>query len=296
MKSNRLFLFSAAVALLLTVTSCGTKKVLTGGGSPAAGNDVSASQAERQRIDFLRMVYDNEAYTECISSKIKFAISTGSKDLSVSGSLKMKKDDVIRIQLTPFGLMEVGRLEFTKDYVLIMDRMNKEYIKAGYKDVDFLSRNGLDFYALQALFWNQLFIPGTQKITDSSLTSFLVTMQSNKPNSLISLTHGDMKYTWEADNNTGQIKDVAVNYSNAADGTTDVGCTYGSFRPLGAKQFPSDMTLRLRSDALKGGKTFSLNIQMSGFDTTSGWETRTAVSSKYKKVSVSDVMNRLLGM
>ena len=37
---------------------------------------------------------------------------------------------MIRIQLTPLGLMEAGRIEFTKDYVLVVDRINKEYIKA----------------------------------------------------------------------------------------------------------------------------------------------------------------------
>ena len=78
-------------------------------------------------------------YAQAISAKIKFSINTGSKDLSVSGSLKMKKDDVIRIQLTPLGLMEAGRIEFTKDYVLVVDRINKEYIKASYSDVDFCS-------------------------------------------------------------------------------------------------------------------------------------------------------------
>lgn len=255
-----------------------------------------ADKQEAQRMTFLRKVYDNEAYANCLSSKIKFTLTSGQKDITVAGSLKMKKDEVIRIQLTPFGLMEVGRLEFTKDYVLIMDRINHEYVKAAYTDVDFLSRNGLDFYALQALFWNKLYVPGTQKITDSSLKNFSVTLNDGSDGGLISLVRGGMSYAWNADKSSGQIRSVEVTYNSKANGTTKVQCLYGSFKALGTKKFPANMTLKLNSDLVKSGKTMSLNIAMGDFDTADGWETSTTVSSKYKKVGVEDVMNRLLSL
>lgn len=242
----------------------------------------------------MRKVYDNEVYAKSISSKIKFTINTGSKDLSVSGSLKMKKDEVIRIQLTPFGLMEVGRLEFAKDYVILMDRINKEYVKASYADVDFLRDNGLDFYALQALFWNQLFIPGTQEITDSSLKNFSVTFNDAVANTIVSLKRGSMSYRWSADKTSGQLRSVDVTYSGKTSGTTTVTCNYGSFKPLGRKQFPMDITLIMKSDAVKGGKRMSLNMSLDGIDMSGDWETYTSVSGKYKHVSVQDVMNRLM--
>ncbi len=73
----------------------------------------------------------------------------------------MRKDEVIRIQLfIPILGTEVGSLEFTPDYVLIIDRLHKEYIKADYTQVDFLKKQGINFYSLQALFWNQLLLPG----------------------------------------------------------------------------------------------------------------------------------------
>jgi len=296
MRSNKTIIITVAIALCLTLFSCGTKKSVTDGGASSVVKTDKADEQEAQRMGFLRTVYDNEAYANCLSSKIKFTLTSGKKDVTVAGSLKMKKDEVIRIQLTPFGLMEVGRLEFTKDYVLIMDRINHEYVKAAYTDVDFLSRNGLDFYALQALFWNKLYVPGTQKITDSSLKNFTVTFSDNKPAGEISLQRDNMKYQWTANRSTGQILDVDVTYSSKAHGTTKVQCLYGTFQPLGTKKFPANMTLKLNSDLVKDGKTMALNIAMGDFDTTDGWETQTQVSSKYKKVSVEDVMNRLLSL
>ena len=35
---------------------------------------------------------------------------------------------------------------------------------------DFLKKNGLNFYSLQALFWNQLLVPGETSVTDKDLT------------------------------------------------------------------------------------------------------------------------------
>ncbi len=89
----------------------------------------------------------------------------------------MRRDEVIRITITPFGIMEAGRIEFTPDYVLVVDRINKQYIKATYSDVDFLKANGMDFYTLQALFWNELFMPSKQSVAESDLSAFSVNMQ-----------------------------------------------------------------------------------------------------------------------
>lgn len=297
LRINKLFAGVAAfVAFASVLSSCGSKKALIGGSTAKTGVEVSSRSNETIKLDFLRRVYDNEAYANCISSKIKFTIHRGSKDFSVSGSLRMKKDDVIRIQLTPFGLMEAGRIEFTKDYVLIMDRLNKEYVKAGYAEVDFLRRNGLDFYSLQALFRNSLFLPGTQKLTDSSLKSFDVAFGNGDGSNTVKLQRGNMSYAWKTDSKTGRIGEVAVTYDGKSSGKTTVTCTYYSFKPLGTKMFPAEMTLKMNSSLLKKAEGVSVSISSGSFDTSDDWETRTEVSAKYKKVSVDDVMKRILSL
>ena len=280
----------------LLVVSCGSSKALQGGTKPTKTEKVTLDNAETMSRDFLRKVYDNEVYANSITSKIKFTVNTGSKDISVSGSLNMKKDQVIRIQLTPFGLMEVGRLEFTKDYVLIMDRMNKEYIKASYADVDFLQKNGLDFYTLQALFWNKLFVPGTQKITDSSLKNFSVAFNNALSDAVVSYKRGDMGYAWSADKTTALIKSVGVTYDGKTSGKTTVTCDYGKFKPLGTKLFPTDITLKLKTGAVKNADKMSVNISINNLDTSDDWDTFTTVSGKYKQVDVQDVVKRLMKM
>ena len=62
------------------------------------------------------------------------------------------------------------------------------------------------------------------------------------------------------------------------------------------KHFPTDITLLMKSNAVKSSKPMSVNISLDGIDTDSDWDTFTSVSSKYRQVSVQDVMNRLLKM
>lgn len=284
---------AAVFAAMLLLSSCGTSRKATSGGASTANKDINAGNSETVKMNFLRKVYDNEVYSPCITSKIKFTLNTGSKDISVSGSLRMKKDDVIRIQLTPFGLMEAGRLEFTKDYVLIVDRLNKRYVKEDYTKVDFLKRNGLDFYALQSLFWNQLYVPGTQKVSDAALKDYTVTFNDAVRGTLIQYIRGNMDYKWTADDNTGQITKTDVTYSSKTDGKTQLVCNYGAFKPLQAKEFPTNIVMSVKSDAVKQGREVSVSLELNSLGTDSNWEPRTEVSSKYRKVTAEEVMQML---
>ena len=265
-------------ALALAVVSCGTKKAAVDATSSATGLVNRHGSTEVDARSVMQKVYANQVDARCISSKIKFTLRNGQKDLSVSGSLRMKKNEVIRIQL----------------YVLLMDRMNKQYIKARYADVGFLSSNGLDFYTLQALFWNQLFIPGRQGVDQSALGSFTVKGGAAGGDNAVSLKHGDMEYLWSTGKADGQIKSVDMTYSGKHAGKTSVRCSYGSFKQLGAKKFPTDITLTLSSASIKKAGDMSVNIAIDKLGTDDGWDTFTSVSSKYKQVSVEDLMKRLL--
>ena len=209
----------------------------------------------------------------------------------------MRRDDVIRIQLSvPILGMEAGRLEFTKDYVMIVDRIHTEYVKGDYNKVDFLKNNGLDFYSLQALFWNQLFLPGEKTITKDKLKAFDVTLNNDPKNSTLSLKRDRLSYVWQADNNSALIKQVDAQYSSQQSGNTKLQCTYGDFRPLGVKQFPTDITLDMNTSATKKAKQIKMNIRMKSLNTDSKWDARTTLSKKYKEVSAEDVLNRLMNL
>lgn len=281
--------------MALVVVSCGTKKTVVDN-STDVKTVTGTEDAEQLKLNYMRRVYDNAVYTQNIVSNIDFSIDTGSKDISVGGSLHMRKDDVIRIQLTAFGLMEVGRLEFTKDYVMIVDRIHKEYIKADYNKVSFLQRNGLNFYSLQALFWNMLFMPGTKKVTDDMLKQFALNLQSSSAMVPVNLKQGNMSYVWQTESKTGQIKQTEITYADKSSGTTKIICKYDDFKPVGTKMFPHMLTLNGKTQATQNPRDVKVGIKLKGVKMDKDWETRTTLSGKYKAVSVEEVLEKITSL
>ena len=203
----------ALVAVPLVLASCGTKKKVVEKPKPVTEEKI-------QETKFLQKVNDNAQFSKFITSKVKFQIQVGAQDMTLTGNLKMKRDDVIRLQLMAFGFVEAGRLEFTTDYVLIMDRINKQYIKASYEQLDFLRNSGLNFYSLQALFWNELFMPGQTKVTDEVLKGYSSNVTGDEV--VITYSQDKMNYKWLAEKETGRIDMANVIYKDRIHGQTQL--------------------------------------------------------------------------
>ncbi len=284
----------------LLLASCGTGKHVTNPGTTQTSTTTKNQGADavaKQKLTFVQKVYDNAAYQQNLVSKISFTLVSGSKDITVPGSLHMRKDDVIRLQLfVPLIGSEVGRLEFTKDYVLIMDRIHKQYVKADYNQVDFLNRNGINFASLQALFWNQLFIPGAQKVGETQLKEYDVNLAATGNDYPISLTQKNMTFVWNADKGSGQINSADITYNSKEHGNSSLNWKYSDFRSFGSKKFPYLETFDISSNATGKNKKIQVSIELNRITTDSDWETRTNVSSKYQQVDVESLLKQLMNL
>lgn len=285
------------VGIMGLVASCGSKKAIVQDSSTISARAQEAVSPRVRELTFVQKVYDNQVYANNIVGDMTFRIKMGSKEVTVPGALRMRKDEVIRIQLfIPLLGTEVGRLEFTPDYVLIVDRMHKEYIKADYNQVDFLQAQGISFYSLQALFWNQLLLPGVRKVSESDLKRFNVDFTVDSDNLPVSYRQGDMTYQWQADKTTGRISQAQVNYHSDLYGNSSLNMDYDNFRAVGAKQFPADMELRLSTQATSKPREVSIRFSMDKITTDSKWDAHTEVSGRYKKVEPQDVLGKILNM
>ena len=287
----------SVLAALWLLAACGTKKeVVTE--TPVSTVEVKPATADalqKQKLEFVKKVAATATKAENITSKIDFNIKMNEKDVSVSGKLYMRRDDVIRIQLSvPVLGMEAGRMEFTKDYVMIVDRIHTQYVKADYSQVDFLKNNGLNFNALQALFWNQLFVPGKESVDNADLNLFNVELGNATGQNTVGLEREHMKYTWSADSKSALIKQTDVDYTSNKSGGTHVTCTYDDFKSFAGKQFPHSIVLDLNTTSTQKARNMRMGIKMKNPNTDSDWDTRTKVSKKYKEVSVDDVMKQLI--
>ena len=113
----------ALLTFTLALSSCRSHKVAEVDSQPVVTNPIQ---------DELLSKVDSHTQRKAtfVGSKMKFSVTVGDQQLSLTGNLRMKRNDVIRLQLLAFGFVEAARLEFTKDYVLILDKYNRQYLKA----------------------------------------------------------------------------------------------------------------------------------------------------------------------
>ena len=290
----------AALCLPFLLGACGTKQAVTGGKNSVAKakTETSHSQqdADLQKLAFVQKVYDGKVYSKNITGSMNFTVTMGEKSISVPGNLKMRKDEVIRIVLqAPVLGFEVGRLEFTPKYVLIIDRIHKEYIKADYNQVDFIQKQGVNFYSLQALFWNQLLLPGTQKVSESDLKKFDANIDVAGNEVPVSFKQGNMTYTWKANRSNWRISQADVNYQTAGN-LSNLHIDYSNFKSVGVKYFPATQKMTFKTNATQKQQELQMEISMNEVKTESNWDTETQVSDKYKQVSPEDVLGKIINM
>lgn len=273
------------------MASCGAKTAVVNNNTTitATSKQDDAEDLQKQQLVFMQKVADNAVYQQNIVSRLNFTLTSGTKNITVPGSIHMRKDDVIRIQLfMPLLGTEVGRLEFTKDYVMIIDRLHKEYIKGDYNKIGFLKRQGINFYSLQALFWNQLFLPGESQVKEEQLSLYTVDMDATN-NNIITLLQQKMLFQWEAEKDNGNITDAKVEYKGDDNDNAILSWKYADFRSFGSKQFPHVQKLRFQMDK----KDVNVTLDMNGVTSDNRWETRTTVSDRYKEVTAEEVLKKL---
>ena len=243
-----------------------------------------------QKQVFLQKVTDNAQHVRFITSKVKFSVEIGNRQMTLTGNLKMKRDDVIRLQLMAFGFVEAGRLEFTKEYVLIMDRINKLYLKVPYAQLDFLRNSNIDFYMLQALFWNELFQPGKIKVTDEALKNY--TTEIGTDDIVISMENSKMSYRWLAEAATARVKMANILYNDKFRGNYQLNWDYEDFKANNRKFFPMEHNVTFNTPE----KEVKLGMVLNYMEADENWETRTEVSSKYRQVSVDEILQRFMSL
>ncbi len=277
-----------SILLLLSIAvfaSCRSTKNLENTTSSSTAVTAPAATASTAAA-VVKNVAKNNLTKTCLTAKVKVEIEGLGKSLSANGTLRMKRNDVVQLSVTFLG-MEVGRLEFTPQDVLILDRINKQYVRAAYSEVSFLKKANLDFYALQSVFWNELFVPG-ERTAANSASRFTLSYENGTP--VLSLTNTpQLSYTFLTQPNPALLTALVVRGTKESD-KGEFRFDYSDFAAFDGRQFPSAMSMKVTGT----GKNMGLKLNLSRLSNDSDWETRTTVSSKYTRRTVDQVLGKLL--
>ena len=236
--------------------------------------------------EFVEHVIDNAGGWHALTAKMALSVDLGKGTTKVNGTLRIKKGEVIQMSIAPFLGIEVARAEISPDGILVIDRMNKRYVEVSFAEVEALAKANLDFHTLQALFLNELFLPGKGDLTARDASSFKVEPEAEG----VWLNVKRAKrfgYHFLAEAPEALLKESYIGLNGTPYGLR---WKYEDFRSLGKKNFPTDMKL-----AFEGGeKPVKAAFALSRLSTDAGWETRTEISPKYNKVELEEILKLLL--
>ncbi|MDE5676501.1 MAG: DUF4292 domain-containing protein [Phocaeicola sp.] len=275
MKRSCLYLFTAL--LLVLVSSCSST------GNMKKGTTVgNLSEAE-----YMEELINRLPAWDAVTAKMSLAVDLNGKGPTrVSGTLRMKRDEVIQLSVTPFLGIEVARAEISPDGVLVMDRMNKRYVQVSFRELKALANVDLDFHVLQSLFLNEIFLPGKKTLTARDVAAFAVTPENE--NAVVRVKNSKrIDYRFSTGMNDGRLKESHIGVSGTRYG---VNWRYDKFRPLGQKQFPASMLV-----AFEGAdKPVTALFELSRLSTDKDWTVHTEVPGKYERIELSDLIKQLL--
>ena len=175
---------------------------------------------------------------EGYSAKVKLQGRADKKDISLSGTMKLKEGEGVQVSITPLGLFEAARVEFSPLSAMLMNRMKKEYSVVRYSDVPLLSHLGLDYSLLEAVLQSKIYVPaGTEP--EELLVSMVATLLGDTL--LLTGKAKGITYDYYVLKSTGLLVKSVATHGN---GTT-VTCVYDGFKPVGDKMFPHSINMSL---------------------------------------------------
>lgn len=252
-------------------------------------NENFPSDAVPTDIRIVDQTNANRLQASCVTSKINLTLAMGDKEAAVGGTLRMKRDDVIQITLVAFGLLEVGRMELTPEYFLVLDRMNHRYVKKTYDEIDFFSRSGIDFYTFQSLFWNELFLFGGQG--EIPRESDFMAAQQNDRILLLNNDSGNMVLTFVVDANEALVGHTRVTAPSKADQKV-MDWIYSDFKDFEGGRFPGKM----EAEFCFTSKPILLSLALNNLRQSEGWETRTRLNDKFQEIPLDAILNKIMSL
>jgi len=243
------------------------------------------SKSKSKKNQLVSRLNENRQTARGIRGRVDISLKVGSNPLSASGAIKMKRDEIIQVSITALGLMEIGRMELTPEYLFILDRYHKRYLKESWNNIASLRSANVNFYTFQAIFWNELFVPGSTAMpTDED---FEVSNSGKR----MRLQPKQMPQTIDVKFYTNEDKDLIYQTSLVArNGKLRFDGNCSSWNQLEGKQFPASLRL-----AISASKSYSADLAFTRLQVDEGMgNLSTSISDgKYTPVSLDEILKGL---
>ena len=265
------------VLIISMLNSCrSSKEVVAIGG-------VSTLKTEQ---DFFAIFREQAFQFNTFSARVQFRIVMPSGNVASSrAQLKIQKNDRLQISVQPFLGIEALRAELTPDSIKIFNRLSNWYMIDAFDNIKGDTEIDFNYYNLQALITNQLFLPGEIDISDE-LFQFFRWEQTHTGYLLHTNDRTGIYYAFTADSNeklcATDIKDVSTHFA--------LNCIYNNFRPVDRQLFPMDIHINLNTE---NQSNHSLSLQFLRVEVDIPLEMNFPVSANSRRVSLQQILQSI---
>lgn len=271
MRTRQIYL-SATLLVLLALTGCRSSRQAE---APAA------RIRRQQQSEMLIPLAQYPAGVETATAKTSISLNYNGIPATVKGRLRMRRDEVVQMSITAFGLMEIALVEFTPKGAYFIDKVNKQYARYDYSS-GVMNLAGFNFNAIQALFWNRLFIPGEKDVWRKT-TDFVLTdagaqrlIEPKRQRMLKCQFYTDASYKQLQQTNL-QLQQYGITWH------------YGKFETADSYTYPTTHEVSVSGNT----HTLGAHIGLTGVSTVdTGWKSTTDLS-RYREVELEQIMSIL---
>ena len=273
---KKIFIYLYLLVIVAFVSSCSTTKKIP----------QSVSVGNLTQKEYIDKIIDKSNQYDAISAKSIFTLNIDQKNpISVSGTMRIKRGEVVMLSATPLLGIEVARVVITPSVIIILDRLNKRYVKVSYDELNMYLNNNFDYNSLEALFINSIFIPGINTIENKYSDEFKVSKDAD--NIILNLEGmKKLNYRFVTNSINEQLIESDISLKNSP---YSLKWKYDNFKPLSNGEFPSLMSVNI--DGMK--KKVSLDIELTKLTNNLDWEYSTDIPKKYEQVRLDDILKTL---
>jgi hypothetical protein len=232
-------------------------------------------------------VLQSEITFNTLSAGLRLSLQAGDKKapFSLDAQLRILHNEALQLSLRmPLLGTEALRVVITPDKALIIDRINKQYMEESIAVLQARFPFTFDYYVLEALWTNRLFLNGKPTLSAGDLSAFKTEIDAYAAR----FSYSDVyktKYTFTYDHT---LRMQSVQAGRKSD--EGVECLYTDWGAIANQQtFPMKMQWNLQSEQ----KTYQLTAAFKSVDTNANFSIDQNAPNKYKQVSLQEMLRMI---
>lgn len=270
-KPKYLNIISFSIIAIFFLIGCKSKNTVTTGGE--------LSKKTHQEV--IHDTKSKEIAFNTISAKGNIELIAGNSSKKTSAVFKIIKDSVLQVSVRPVFGMEALRMDITPSGITIIDRFKKQYFTENFNDSDYLKQMDFNFYNLQALFTNQLFIPGQTSVDYNDYKKFNINVANNLY-MLQTKGKGGVLYNFAIDASDHIVSTLILNEKQ----NLSIQWSYMDFIEDNKFIYPTNMLAKLEFGKHKA----DIGISYNKLEINDNFNIDTTIPSKYPKVGFKELI------